>query len=135
MIRTVAIIRSCGPVSAASPVMNCSISSSAGAHSRASQPQWKFPGSSTYREFGIASASSRPRADDTIEIDPLLPADVWDWFALDDVRYHNRTLTVLWDRDGTRYGRGKGLSIWIDGAEIARRATLGKLTTTMPARR
>ncbi len=25
-----------------------------------------------------------PRADDTVEVDPLVPADAWDWFCLDD---------------------------------------------------
>ncbi len=47
-------------------------------------------------------------------VHPLLPAGTWDWFCLDDVRYHGRTLTILWDRDGRRYGRRAGLSGWAD---------------------
>jgi len=41
-----------------------------------------------------------PREDDTVIVDPLIPADVWDWFCLDGVSYHGRTLTILWDRNG-----------------------------------
>ncbi len=60
----------------------------------------------------------RPRADDSVEVNPLAPSD-WAYFALDDVRYHGRRLTVMWDRDGTRYGRGRGLTILADGRVIA----------------
>src|SRR5262249_49328224 len=45
----------------------------------------------------------RPRDDDTIEVDPLAPPD-WPYFALEDVPYHDGTLSIYWDRDGTRYG-------------------------------
>ena len=27
----------------------------------------------------------RPRLDDTIEVNPLIPTDKWDWFCLDNV--------------------------------------------------
>jgi hypothetical protein len=68
----------------------------------------------------------RPRADDSVEVNPLAPAD-WPWFALDDVRYHGRRLAVLWDRDGRRYGRGRGLLLLADGRVIGRAPRLGKL--------
>ena len=60
----------------------------------------------------------RPRADDSVEVNPLAPAD-WAYFALDDVRYHGRRLTIIWDRDGTRYRRGRGLTVLADGQVIA----------------
>jgi hypothetical protein len=68
----------------------------------------------------------RPREDDVISVHPLAP-DAWDWFALDDVRYRGRTLSILWDRDGSRYGRGSGLSILVDGEPVASRPDLGPL--------
>jgi hypothetical protein len=74
-----------------------------------------------------------PRADDTVEVDPLLPPDAWDWFCLDGVPYHGHSLTVVWDRTGEHYGRGAGLAIWADGREIARSAELGRLTGALPA--
>jgi hypothetical protein len=73
-----------------------------------------------------------PRPDNIVEIDPLVPPGIWDWFCLDNLPYHGRTLTVIWDRTGTRYARGKGLAVWVDGIEIARTNDLGRLRGTMP---
>ena len=41
-----------------------------------------------------------PRADDVIEIDPLLPAGAWPYFCADGIPYHGRNLTIIWDADG-----------------------------------
>ncbi|MGQ0704442.1 MAG: MGH1-like glycoside hydrolase domain-containing protein, partial [Gemmatimonadales bacterium] len=68
----------------------------------------------------------RPRADDSLEVNPLAPEE-WPWFALDGVRYHGRRVTVVWDRDGSRYGRGPGLVLLADGREVARAPGLGRL--------
>jgi hypothetical protein len=69
-----------------------------------------------------------PRADGVIEVDPLIPDDAWDWFCLDDVAYHGHRLAVIWDRSGERYGRGAGLSLWVDGEEAARSVRLKRVT-------
>ncbi len=69
----------------------------------------------------------RPRADNILEIDPLLPDGAWRWFCLDNVRYHGRDITILWDHDGTRFGRGTGLRVWVDGVEVAHAETLQTL--------
>jgi hypothetical protein len=74
----------------------------------------------------------RTRADDTIELDPLAPPD-WPWFALDDVPYHGRRLSILWDKDGTRYGRGAGLQVLVDGQQVATLNTLGRILARLPA--
>ena len=55
-----------------------------------------------------------PQADGAVVVKPLAPA-AWDWWCVDGVRYHGHDLTVLFDRDGTRYGRGKGLVVLVDG--------------------
>jgi hypothetical protein len=73
-----------------------------------------------------------PRADKTVEIFPLLPDGTWDWFCLDGVNYHGHTLTIIWDKDGTHYGRGQGLFVLADGKEIARENKLSKLTGKLP---
>ena len=73
-----------------------------------------------------------PRADDTVEVWPLLPAGTWDWFCLDGVKYHGRMLTILWDQAGTRYHRGPGLIVLADGKEIARARKLEKLNGKLP---
>jgi len=71
-----------------------------------------------------------PRHDNTIEISPVAPAD-WAYFALEDVAYRGHNITIIWDIDGTHYGRGKGLQVWADGKRIATRPTLGKLTAKL----
>jgi len=73
-----------------------------------------------------------PRADDVLELDPLLPAEAWDWFCLDGVRYHGRMITVIWDKDGTRYQRGVGLSVLVNGKPIARSGKLERVTGKLP---
>jgi len=73
-----------------------------------------------------------PRADNTIEIFPLLPDGVWNYFCLDGVNYHGHTLTIIWDKDGTKYNRGVGLIVLADGKEIARGQKLAKLTGKLP---
>jgi len=74
----------------------------------------------------------RPRADDKIAVAPLLPPGTWDWFCLDGVPYHGHTLTILWDKDGRRYGRGAGLRVLADGELIGHRATLSPVEGNLP---
>ena len=83
---------------------------------------------STFNDLVITGiAGLRPRADDIVEIDPLLPDGKWDWFCLDNVLYHGKLITILWDRDGRKYGKGKGLSLWVNGVKKAAAPELGKL--------
>jgi hypothetical protein len=69
----------------------------------------------------------RPSMDDTLTINPLVPEGYWDWFCLDKVKYHNKTLTIIWDKDGTKYNRGKGFSIFIDHQLKQNSKDLGKI--------
>jgi len=71
-------------------------------------------------------AGLRPRSDDVLEVNPLIPAD-WRYFALDDIAYHGHNVSILWDQDGTRYGKGKGLTLLVDGQVAGQSATLGKI--------
>jgi hypothetical protein len=76
-------------------------------------------------------AGLRPRDDDWIEVNPLFPAE-WDYFALDDVYYRGRYVSILWDRTGERYQQGKGFHILVDGEKIGTSTLLAKLTAAMP---
>ena len=88
---------------------------------------------STFADLVVTGlAGLRPRADDTVELAPLLPSDTWPWFCLDGVPYHGRSLTILWDRDGARYGHGAGLHVLADGKEIAHAATVMPLLGKLP---
>ena len=51
-----------------------------------------------------------PQADGKLVVRPLAPEE-WDWWCIDGVRYHGRDVTVLFDRNGTHYGKGKGLVV------------------------
>ncbi len=75
-------------------------------------------------------AGLRPRGDDSLEVNPLVP-DEWDWFMLDRVAYRGREVAIVWDRDGQRYGRGAGLSLYADGRRIARSPELTRLVADM----
>ena len=74
----------------------------------------------------------RPRADDVVELHPLLPPETWDWFCLDAVKYHGHMLTVIWDKNGSHYGRGAGLRVLADGKLIAQSETLDRITGKLP---
>jgi hypothetical protein len=56
----------------------------------------------------------RPSMNDSLTIHPLVPDGYWNWFCLDNVKYHKKNLTITWDKDGTKYNKGKGFSIFID---------------------
>jgi hypothetical protein len=73
----------------------------------------------------------RPRADDSVVVNPLAPTS-WAYFALDDVRYHGHRLAILWDRDGMHYGRGAGFMILAEGRVIARAPRLMRLAAFLP---
>jgi hypothetical protein len=60
----------------------------------------------------------RPRADDSLEVNPLIP-DEWDYAALDGVEYHGYDVAIVWDRDGRRYGKGQGLTLLVNGHVVA----------------
>jgi hypothetical protein len=107
-----------------------------GAWLKGNHPRSRWYNHSTFADLLIGGVVGlRPRADDTLEVHPLLPDGTWEWFCLDDVRYHGRTLTIVWDREGKRYGRGSGLILLVDGGEIARVPRLQKLTAEIPRTR
>ncbi len=74
----------------------------------------------------------RPASGSRFTVHPLLPAGTWPWFCLDRVLYHGRMLSILWDEKGDRFGRGKGLRVFADGAEIARSSDLGPVGVNLP---
>jgi hypothetical protein len=71
----------------------------------------------------------RPRADNIIEVNPLIPAGKWEYFMLKDIPYHNHLLSVYFDQNGTRYGKGKGFFLFADDKLIMKNNSL----TTMEA--
>jgi len=74
----------------------------------------------------------RPRADRRVVLHPLLPPGEWSYFALDGLPYHGHLLTIVYDKTGTHYHRGRGLRVLVDGKQLASRATLGPLEAELP---
>ena len=103
------------------------------------QERSRYYNHSTFNDLVITGLCGlRPRADQTIEVNPLLPADSatphagqrsekWSYFCLDNVLYHGHNLTIVYDRDGSRYHQGRGLRIYVDGKLAGQRSDLGKL--------
>jgi hypothetical protein len=74
----------------------------------------------------------RPRADDVLEVDPLLPGGkALRWFRVQDVPYHGHRIAVTWDADGRRFGV-RGLSVEVDGRPVAHAPTADRLTIPLP---
>jgi len=76
----------------------------------------------------------RPRPDDTLAVNPLVPEGTWDYFCLDSVLYHGRAITIFYDRTGQRYGKGAGLRVLADGKEIAVSEKIARVTGPLPPR-
>ena len=55
----------------------------------------------------------RPSLSDTLTINPLIDSTI-SYFALSNLNYHGHRVTVVYDRDGTKYNFGKGLSVILD---------------------
>jgi hypothetical protein len=83
---------------------------------------------STFNDLMITGLIGlRPRADEKVEVNPLIPQDKWDWFCLDNVLYHGDIITILWDKTGKKYNKGKGFKIFRNGKVIASSLKLEKL--------
>ncbi|KAI1497910.1 Six-hairpin glycosidase-like protein [Biscogniauxia marginata] len=62
--------------------------------------------------FGIL-----PQPDNTLHISPIIPGN-WTYLALENLPYHGHLVTVLYDKYGSRYGVGKGLTVFVDGSKV-----------------
>ncbi|MDE7443811.1 MAG: hypothetical protein K2M65_06595, partial [Muribaculaceae bacterium] len=69
----------------------------------------------------------RPQTDDSIVINPLIPDKTWEWFCLDRVLYKGHYITVVYDRDGTKYNLGQGLMVFVDNELRSHTPNLGKV--------
>lgn len=96
------------------------------------QERSRYYNHSTFNDLVITGLIGlRPRVDDTLEINPLVPAGKWDWFCLDNVLYHGKLITIIWDKEGKKYKKGKGLTILVNGKKVARSEQLQRVTATL----
>ncbi len=88
---------------------------------------------STYNDLLITGlVGLRPSEGNEVVVNPLVPEEKWEYFCLDNVYYHGCILTIVWDKTGKKYGRGKGLRVFADGKEIAMAETLQQVTGQLP---
>ena len=98
-----------------------------------------LPRSHHYNHSGYADliitglVGLRPRADDRLEVDPLVPGDAagLSYFTLQDVPYHGHLVTVVFDATGTRRHHGRGLFLYADGRLLAHADHLAKLSAQL----
>ncbi len=55
-----------------------------------------------------------------LTVDPLFEENQLDYMCVDGVLIGGRYFTVIWDKTGERYGRGKGFLVLLEGKQIAR---------------
>ncbi|MBO0947915.1 glycoside hydrolase [Fibrella sp. HMF5405] len=92
-------------------------------------PRSKFYNHSGFADLIISDlVGLKPRADNVLEIYPLIPDNQWDWFCLDNVFYHGKTLTILYDKTGEHYKKGKGFRVFADGKEVVHSKKLVRVT-------
>jgi hypothetical protein len=73
----------------------------------------------------------KPREDEVLEISPLIPKGKWDWFFLDRLPYHGKMISILWDKDGSKYRKGKGYFVYVDGRLLFRSKKIEKIKMKM----
>ena len=73
----------------------------------------------------------RPRSDDTLEVNPLIPGGALDWFVLDGIPYHHHWITIVYDKTGQHFSRGMGLRVFCDGTQVGESRTIGRINTVL----
>ena len=84
---------------------------------------------STYTDIVITGlVGIRPEdSDKYLTINPLLDSGDLKHFMLENVSYRGRNITVVYDSDGTKYGIGAGLFVYINGELSASAKTLSSM--------
>jgi hypothetical protein len=67
---------------------------------------------STYNNLVISGLCGiRPTKGDSLTINPLVDNSI-DYFYLDNISYRGHDVSVVYDREGTKYNIGKGVTVW-----------------------
>lgn len=89
---------------------------------------------STYDDLILSGLIGiRPRADEVLEVNPLLPTETPSgtrhirYFAVQGVLYHGHEVSAIYDADGSRYKIGRGLTVFVDGKRVSGPGPLGRV--------
>jgi len=67
----------------------------------------------------------QPRSDDKIE---LWPVDLgYEHFMVNNLRYHGKDITIVWDPTGSEYELGAGYLLFVDGEKVLTADKLGRV--------
>ncbi len=69
----------------------------------------------------------RPHDDGTLTVMPMFGKDRLGYLCLDGAPCFGCSVTVIWDASGDRFGKGRGLTVLIDGEAAAHSEGLGRL--------
>ena len=61
----------------------------------------------------------KPGIDGIIEINPLIP-ESWEWFAVDNIFYQGKNVSLVWDKTGKKYNLGRGLMLFVDNKLVSK---------------
>jgi hypothetical protein len=101
-----------------------------GAWLTGNNPRSRYYNHSTFCDLVISGlVGIVPRADQKIELHPLLPENTWDWFCLQDVPYHAQSLTITWDRTGKKFNQQPGLTLFLNDKPVANSTDLRPIVT------
>lgn len=71
---------------------------------------------STFNDLIISGLVGLKVSDEgKISVHPLVPDGLWDYYCLTGVRCAGHDVSVVYDKDGSRYHVGKGLNLFVDG--------------------
>lgn len=103
-----------------------------GAWLKGDDPRSKFYNHSTFADVIIQDLIGfKPADGDQFAIKPLVPAGKWRYFSLQELPYKGKSISIFWDVDGQRYGKGKGFTIYADGKLVARSKKLKPLNVKL----
>ncbi|SFH24055.1 MGH1-like glycoside hydrolase domain-containing protein [Pedobacter insulae] len=95
-------------------------------------PRSSFYNHSTFNDLIINDLIGiKPRIDNILEINPLIPKGEWDWFKLSNVSYHGKTIIIVWDKTGKKYNQGKGFQVSVNGKQVYKGKMLKAITVDM----
>ena len=93
------------------------------------QERSRYYNHSTFNDLLITGlVGLRPAFGNKVTVNPLIPQGKWDWFCLDNVFYHGKNITIVWDKNGDKYRIGKGFMVLVDGKIVANRENLSTIT-------
>jgi len=95
-------------------------------------PRSKFYNHSTFADVVIQDLIGfKPQLRNGFELKPLIPQGQWAYFTLQGISYKDKIVDIYWDERGEQYGKGKGLTVYIDGQRVAKSKKLKPLKVNL----